>query len=232
MTHKLLRQALNALTSLSVYAYAGQETSDEETDAAIAALTKALETPTLDLAYLDCEDTSPEGNCVNTVSGYIAGTAYNDLCRMIGGAWPDAKLQNEAPIAHEFFMALFTSDSNITGVEPESPVMRQVNATSTDKEAFEAFATKSLPTKDYHLAPSKYPNGLMTYRTPRTQHAFEGFIAGRRSATTLTPSNSTELDKLLNDLANMSTERDGLMHALGEQSRAHQKCLKVLYKIF
>jgi hypothetical protein len=61
------------------------------------------------LDYVDCECTEEEDKVVKPVSGYMAGKAYNDLCRMIGGRWPDCKIQEEAPEAHKFFMALFTA---------------------------------------------------------------------------------------------------------------------------
>lgn len=48
-----------------------------------------------------------QDNRMTVVSGYMAGQAYNQLCQFIGGRWPDAVLQEEAPLAHEFFMKLF-----------------------------------------------------------------------------------------------------------------------------
>lgn len=44
---------------------------------------------------------------MTVVSGYTAGQAYNELCAMMGGRWPDAVIQEEAPFAHNFFMKLF-----------------------------------------------------------------------------------------------------------------------------
>ena len=44
---------------------------------------------------------------VTLVSGYTAGKAYNEICKVIAGRWPDAVLEEEAPFAHEFFMKLF-----------------------------------------------------------------------------------------------------------------------------
>lgn len=72
----------------------------------------------IDLKYIDPECYGDEqDNRLHTVSGHMAGVAYNDLCKMIGGRWPDCRLETEAPKAHKFFMALFsegdkTGDSN------------------------------------------------------------------------------------------------------------------------
>lgn len=57
------------------------------------------------LAYTDPE-VSAEENTVRRVSAFVAGRAFNDICRMLGGRWPDAKLEQEAPAAYKFFMAL------------------------------------------------------------------------------------------------------------------------------
>lgn len=60
------------------------------------------------LAYTDPESPNPEiDNRLHQVSGLRAGQAYNDLCRMIGGQYPDCRIQEEAPKAHAFFMAFF-----------------------------------------------------------------------------------------------------------------------------
>ena len=57
------------------------------------------------LAYTDPEAT-PEENTVRQVSALVAGKAFNEVCMMLGGRWPDAKLEQEAPTAHRFFMEL------------------------------------------------------------------------------------------------------------------------------
>lgn len=49
----------------------------------------------------------------------------------------------------------------------------------TEQEQFETWAKQA--DTPYCLLPSKYDNGS-TYRTERTQHAFEGFKAGLRAA--------------------------------------------------
>lgn len=49
---------------------------------------------------------------ITEVSGYTAGVVYNELCRMIGGRFPDAKLEESAPAAHDFFMKLFGNIPN------------------------------------------------------------------------------------------------------------------------
>ena len=60
------------------------------------------------LDYVDPEAPMYEGfDKVTAVSGYMAGKAFNDLCKMIGGRWPDAKMEREAPEAYKFFMELF-----------------------------------------------------------------------------------------------------------------------------
>lgn len=57
----------------------------------------------------DPESLTDDGQDKNMtiVSGYTAGIAYNELCKMISGRWPDAVIQEEAPFAHDFFMKLF-----------------------------------------------------------------------------------------------------------------------------
>lgn len=65
------------------------------------------------LAYTDPESPNPKvDNRLHTVSGLRAGEAYNDLCRMISGRFPDCRIQEEAPKAHEFFMAFFCQPTN------------------------------------------------------------------------------------------------------------------------
>jgi hypothetical protein len=59
------------------------------------------------LAYVDCECDSAQDKALYTVSGFMAGKAYNELCSLLGGRFPDAKLENEAPTTHRFFMELF-----------------------------------------------------------------------------------------------------------------------------
>ena len=60
------------------------------------------------LDYIDPEATMYDGfDKVTAVSGYVAAKAFNDICKIIGGRWPDAKMQQEAPEAYRFFMALF-----------------------------------------------------------------------------------------------------------------------------
>lgn len=63
-----------------------------------------------DLAYVDPEHSTEQDRIMTTVSGHMAGKAFNDLCKMIGGRWPDAKMQEEAPIAYNFFVKLFGVD--------------------------------------------------------------------------------------------------------------------------
>lgn len=62
------------------------------------------------LAYQDPE--TPDENRLYAVSALIAGRAYNSICRMLGGRWPDARLEQEAPEAHAFFMALIAQQGN------------------------------------------------------------------------------------------------------------------------
>lgn len=62
------------------------------------------------LDYVDPEFYSKEERTLTTVSGLIAAKAFNDLCRMIGGRFPDAKMQKEAPLAYEFFIRLMGQD--------------------------------------------------------------------------------------------------------------------------
>ena len=59
-----------------------------------------------DLNYVDPECTKRETK-ISEVSAFMAGRAFNDLCKMIGGHWPDAKIEVEAPEAYAFFMKLF-----------------------------------------------------------------------------------------------------------------------------
>ena len=40
------------------------------------------------------------------VSSFLAGRAFNDVCRMVGGRCPDAVIQEDAPEAYAFFMKL------------------------------------------------------------------------------------------------------------------------------
>ena len=58
------------------------------------------------LDYVDPGFYSKEERTLTTVSGLVAAKAFNDLCRMIGGHFPDAKMQKEAPLAYEFFTKL------------------------------------------------------------------------------------------------------------------------------
>lgn len=60
-----------------------------------------------ELDYVDCECIDEQDKRINHVSGFMAGRAFNDLCKMIGGRWPDARMQEEAPEAYAFFMKLF-----------------------------------------------------------------------------------------------------------------------------
>lgn len=57
------------------------------------------------LAYTDPE-ASQEENTIRQVSALQAGQAFNELCRVLGGRWPDAKLEQDAPTAYRFFMEL------------------------------------------------------------------------------------------------------------------------------
>lgn len=59
------------------------------------------------LDYVAGECTEEQDKRIKPVSGYMAGRAYNELCKMIGGRWPDCKIEEEAPEVHKFFMALF-----------------------------------------------------------------------------------------------------------------------------
>lgn len=59
----------------------------------------------IDLHHVDPECTGQETELF-AVSGYRAGVAYNALCRMVGGRWPDCRIEEEAPEAHHFFMAM------------------------------------------------------------------------------------------------------------------------------
>ena len=69
------------------------------------------------LDYVDIEDCWTEQFAeTHVVSAYMAGKAYNDLCKMIGGRWPDAKIEEEAPEAHKFFMALFDAEIKQLGI--------------------------------------------------------------------------------------------------------------------
>lgn len=49
---------------------------------------------------------------ITEVSSYTAGLAYNQLCQLINSRWPDAVIQEEAPLAHDFFMKLFGAIPN------------------------------------------------------------------------------------------------------------------------
>lgn len=62
----------------------------------------------VDLAYTDPE-AQPGENSLHTVSSLIAGQAFNSLCRMLGGRWPEARMEQEAPEAYRFFMALLAT---------------------------------------------------------------------------------------------------------------------------
>lgn len=69
----------------------------------------------LDFVY-DREDQTQDewvqDSKTNLVSGYVAALAFNQLCQFIGGRWPDAELQNEAPLAYNMFMQLFGAIPN------------------------------------------------------------------------------------------------------------------------
>jgi hypothetical protein len=66
-----------------------------------------------ELDYVDIECHTDQDKAVHKVSGYMAGRAYNSLCKMLGGRWPDAMIQEEAPEAHEFFMTLFNETKGV-----------------------------------------------------------------------------------------------------------------------
>ena len=59
------------------------------------------------LNYVDPECTEDQDKVIHSVSGFVAGKAYNEICVMVGGRFPDLKIQEEAPSAHKFFMSLF-----------------------------------------------------------------------------------------------------------------------------
>lgn len=61
-----------------------------------------------ELAYQDPEAMLGE-NRLHTVSTLVAGKAFNSLCRMLGGRWPEARMEQEAPEAYRFFMALLAT---------------------------------------------------------------------------------------------------------------------------
>jgi len=61
-----------------------------------------LETPT-DYIDPECE---PQQTRITEVSAFMAGRAFNEICLMLGGRSPDAKLQDEAPEAYAFFMKI------------------------------------------------------------------------------------------------------------------------------
>lgn len=93
-------------------------------DAAIAAppaQAPVQQSPESWLAYVDPECTSEQDKALHTVSGFRAGQAYNALCNMLKGhRFPDSFIENEAPAAHEFFMALFGVDA-----APVQPVQQE-----------------------------------------------------------------------------------------------------------
>lgn len=59
------------------------------------------------LDYVDPESDEQDRR-IHRVSGEMAGRAYNALCKMLGGRWPDCRIETYAPEAHEFFMTLFS----------------------------------------------------------------------------------------------------------------------------
>lgn len=83
------------------------------------------EASSYDLAYTDCE-ASAEENTLHVVSSLVAGKAFNSLCRMIGGRWPDAKIEQEAPEAYQFFVALFKAHSPIMPIGYTTPGMLRI----------------------------------------------------------------------------------------------------------
>ena len=36
--------------------------------------------------------------------------AFNEICKLLGGRWPDAKMEQEAPNAYKFFVAMMEQD--------------------------------------------------------------------------------------------------------------------------
>ena len=56
------------------------------------------------LSYSDPE--APDEQKITEVSHFMAARAFNELCKMIGGRWPDAQMEQEAPEAYAFFMDL------------------------------------------------------------------------------------------------------------------------------
>ncbi|MHD0644102.1 hypothetical protein ACYPKM_00530 [Pseudomonas aeruginosa] len=57
------------------------------------------------LAYTDPEASISQNEIV-AVSVLRAGEAFNDLCKMLGGRWPDARIEESAPVFHKFMSEL------------------------------------------------------------------------------------------------------------------------------
>lgn len=84
------------------------ECTGECAPASTAEISEAPAAADIELSHIDPEAAQPEERALHLVSGTSAGRAYNDLCRMLGGRWPDCRLEREAPVAHKFFRALMT----------------------------------------------------------------------------------------------------------------------------
>lgn len=65
----------------------------------------------MNLQYIDSEAMlQNQDKKIHKVSGYMAGIAFNSLCKMIGGRWPNSKIEDQAPEAYEFFMKFFIDE--------------------------------------------------------------------------------------------------------------------------
>lgn len=105
---KALKEALTLIDNIEQMMKSGHPVNQQDIAMVRSVLENAGSAEKSALDYTDPESPSPEtDNTLHTVSGLRAGEAYNDLCRMLGGQYPDCRIQEEAPKAHAFFMALF-----------------------------------------------------------------------------------------------------------------------------
>lgn len=57
-------------------------------------------------ASIDIVELAADAHQLLQGTNELSGDAYNEICKLIGGNWPDCKIQEEAPKAHALFMLL------------------------------------------------------------------------------------------------------------------------------
>jgi len=59
-------------------------------------------------ATIDIIELATDAHQIIKDANELSGDAYNELCRLIGGNWPECKIQEDAPTAVALFMMLLS----------------------------------------------------------------------------------------------------------------------------